>query len=96
MIWVLELAGVGALLIVVWVLFRAARARPDERSLRYVAWGGLAAWVVFAIVSLIDFGYVRDNLGEVGQNILIAVIVIAIIMGYRSILTRLRDRADGS
>ena len=96
MIWVLELVGVAALLIIVWVLFRAARARPDERSLRYVAWGGLTAWVVFAIISLVDFAYVRDNTGEVGQGLLIAAILGAIIYGYRAILARLRDQADGS
>lgn len=95
MIWVLELAGVCTLLLVVWVLFRAARARPDERGLRYAAWGGLVAWVVFAVTTLIDFGYVRDNTGEVGKNLLIVTIIVGLILGYRSILSRLRDRADG-
>lgn len=93
MIWVLELAGVLSLLLVVWVLFRAARARPDEPSMRYVAWGALAAWVVFAVVTLVDFDYVRENTGEIGQTALIVVIIAGIILGYRSILSRLRDSA---
>lgn len=96
MIWILELAGVGSLLVVVWVLFRAASARPDERGLRFAAWGGLTAWVVFAIVSLVDFGYVRENTGEIGQTLLIVAIIAGIVMGYRSLLSRLRSRADGS
>ena len=93
MIWVLELAGVLSLLLVVWVLFRAARARPDEHGLRYAAWGALAAWVAFALVTLIDLDYVRENTGAIGQNALIIAIVVAIIWGYRTILGRLRDRA---
>ncbi|MEM1297931.1 MAG: hypothetical protein AAGH68_01535 [Pseudomonadota bacterium] len=82
-----------SLLLVVWVLFRAARARPDEHGLRYAAWGALAAWVVFAVMTLIDFGYVRENTGAIGQYALIIAIVAGIVWGYRSILSRLRDRA---
>ena len=93
MVWVLELSGVLILLLVVWVLFRAARARPDEPSMRYMAWGALAAWVVFAVVTLIDFAYVRENMGEIGQTVLIVGILVAIVAGYRMILTRLRDGA---
>lgn len=93
MVWGLELAGVLILLLVVWVLFRAARARPDEPSMRYMAWGALAAWAVFAIFTLIDFGYVRENTGEIGQTVLILGIVVALVIGYRTILVRLRDRA---
>ena len=93
MIWLLEIAGTACLLVVVWVLFRAANARPDERSLRYVAWGALVVWVVFAIVTLIDFGYVRDNTGEIGQTALIVAIIALVVLGYRHLLARLRDRA---
>ena len=93
MVWVLELAGVGALLVVVWVLFRAARARPDEPCMRYAAWGALAAWVVFAILTLIDFDYVRENTGEIGRTGLILAVIAAVILGYRVLLRRLRDRA---
>ncbi|MFK7942847.1 MAG: hypothetical protein AB8B85_08055 [Paracoccaceae bacterium] len=93
MVWVLELAGVVMLLLVVWVLFRAARARPDEPSMRYVAWGSLIAWVTFAIITLIDFGYVRENTGEIGQTALILAVIGGIFVGYRMILSRLRDRA---
>ena len=93
MVWVLELAGVAILLLVVWVLFRAARARPDEPSMRYMAWGALVAWVIFAIFTLVDFGYVRENTGEIGQTGLIIVIVVGIIAGYRAILGKLRDQA---
>ena len=93
MIWVLELAGVLSLSLVVWVLFRAAGARPDERGLRYVAWGGLTAWVVFAVFTLIDFGYVRENMGELGQSGVILAVLVGIFLGYRTLLTKLRDRA---
>ena len=93
MVWVLELGGVLILLLVVWVLFRAARARPDEPSMRYMAWGALAAWVIFAVISLIDFGYVRENTGEIGQTALILGIIAAVVIGYRTILAKLRDRA---
>ncbi|MEM6624180.1 MAG: hypothetical protein AAF674_18310, partial [Pseudomonadota bacterium] len=73
--------------------FRAARARPDERGLRYAAWGALVTWVVFAVATLVDFGYIRENTGLIGQNIAIGVVVLAVVFGYRMILTRLRDNA---
>ncbi len=94
MVIVLELAGLATFLLVVWVLFRAASARPDERGLRYAAWGALAAWVVFTIWTLVDFGYVQENAGSLGLNALIAVVVIAIVLGYRALVGRLRDAAD--
>lgn len=94
MILVLELMGLAAAALIVWVLFRAARARPDEQGLRFVAWGSLIAFIIFAIWTLVDFGYVYENAGSLGQNALILALVVAVIFGYRAIVGRLRDAAD--
>jgi len=93
MVLLLELMALAALLIVVRVLFRAARARPDERGLRFTAWGALAAWTIFTIVTLVDFGHVRETMDRTGRTLVVAGIAIVVIMGYRAILARLRDRA---
>jgi len=93
MVPLLELMVLGALLIVVRALFRAARARPDERGLRIAAWCALVAWAIFTIVTLVDFGQVPETMGRTGQTLVVAGVAVIVIMGYRTILARLRDRA---
>lgn len=94
MIILLELVGLAALALVVLILFRAAGARPDQRDLTWVAWGGLVAWIVFALILLVDFGAIADNPLGTLTNLLIAAIILAAVMGYRSVLGRLRMAAD--
>lgn len=94
MAFVLGLLAIAALLGVVRVLFLAARARPDDRGLLRVARIALAAWVVFALWSLVDLGTVRENAGTLSLAALWGVLFIGIVAGYRALLARIRARVD--
>lgn len=94
MVVVLEAAGLAFLLAIVWVLFRFAASRPEDRGALMAARLALGAWAVFAASVLIDFRAIaRDPLGTLA-NIAIAAAVIAVILGYRRVLGAVRNRAD--
>lgn len=79
--------------IVVWVLYKAAWARPDEPGLRWSARIGLAIWIGFMAFWLINQdGFGEDPLRTLG-NALIIMVILAVVLGYRAILGRLKDRA---
>ena len=88
----LELAGLAVLASLVWVLFRASRARPEDSGLRTVARLGLAAWVVFAIWTLgafdTDWSDLTSHAGTLGLLLLLAVA----IAGYVWLIGHLRHR----
>lgn len=94
MIWVFEAAGMAALAVVVWVLFRAARARPDQSGMRAVAWLGAGLWLGFCLLLLINDGAFDNPLG-LARNALIVCVILAVVMGYRRVLGLLRARAGG-
>ncbi|MEM9059396.1 MAG: hypothetical protein AAGD13_02955 [Pseudomonadota bacterium] len=94
MIVLLEICALAAIGFMVFVLFRAAAARPDDPQLRAIARIGLAAWVVFAVVLLIDFeALVADPLGAL-SNLAALGAIVAIILGYRHLLGKVKDRAN--
>jgi hypothetical protein len=89
----LEAAWLGILLFVVWVLFRAARARPDERGLLWAARGALAAWGLYAAITIFS----GDTLEMLGRNVwtIATLLLIALaIFGYGLGLSYLRGRAE--
>ena len=90
---VLEIAGLLFVGLVVLLLFRAARARPDEPGLRVAAWIGLAIWVGFGLIWVLDLNTVRENPMGTLTNALIACVILAVVMGYRAVLGHLKDRA---
>jgi len=89
---VFEIAGLGLLGVVVWVLFRAARERPEETGMRWAAWIGLGGWLAFSAMLLGDDLLSGDPV-KLATNALIAALILAVVMGYRRILGRLRERA---
>ncbi len=95
MIILLELGGIAALAFVVWVLFRAARARPDDKGLRTSARLGLGAWTVFAIWTLVDFSSGWDGVLGNLKTIGIFLVIACVVCGYVVVLGRLRDKAGG-
>ncbi|MEM7057271.1 MAG: hypothetical protein AAF557_06775 [Pseudomonadota bacterium] len=93
MVIVLEIAGLLLAGFVVWVLYQAANARPDDSGLRWTARIGLTAWIGFMALWVISQdGVGEDPLRTLG-NVLIVLIILAVVMGYRRILGRLKDRA---
>lgn len=94
MIVVFELAGLACFAVVVFVFFRAANERRDQPGLRVAAWIAMAAWVIFAIILLVDFGALTENPIGTLVNLLIAGMILAVVMGYRRILGILKERAD--
>ena len=92
MIWVFEAAGMAALGGVIWILFRAAKERPDQGGLRTAAYIGLAAWIGYGILLLVDGGAFANPLG-LARNALILAVILAVPFGYRRILGILRARA---
>ncbi len=93
MIWIFETAGMAALGGIIWVLFRAASERPDQSGLRTAAWIGLIAWVGFGILLLVRSG-AFDNPIALVTNALIVALILAVVLGYRRILGKLRERAS--
>jgi hypothetical protein len=94
MIWLFEVAGMAALGVVVWVLYKASRYRPDQPGLRVAAVIGLAAWAGFALLLLVNGGAFEDPMG-LARNALILAVIVAAVMGYRRVLGLLRERAGG-
>lgn len=94
MIILLEAAWLGILLFVVWILFRAARARPDEVGIQWAARGALVAWIVFAARTLIDFEYIANHPWQVATWVLIAAAIAGVVLGYRALLIAARKQAD--
>lgn len=91
MIWVYEFAAMAVLGGVVWVLFLAARERPDQTGLRRTAYVGLGAWGGFVLWSLVRAG-IFDDPGALARSIAIIAVIAAAILGYRRLLTALRER----
>ncbi len=94
MIILLEIAGLAILLGVVAVLFRAAHARPTDSSLRWVARAGLGAWIVFALMTLVDLQYLATHPWQVATGALIAIAVVGVVLGYRALLIQVQQQAD--
>ena len=94
MVIVLELAGMALLLGVVLILFKAANARPEARDLRVVAWIGVAVWVIYVAVSLVDVDYISQNWAQILRASVGVGVVLAIVLGYRAVLRQLRARHD--
>ena len=92
MIWLFEAGGMAALGVVVWVLFKASRYRPDQPGLRTAAMIGLAAWAGFALLLLVNGGAFDNPIG-LARNALILAVILAAVMGYRRVLGLLRARA---
>ncbi len=92
MIVVFEIGGLALLGVVVWVLFRAARARPDQPGMRTVAWLGLGVWLAFGATLFADDLATGDPLA-MARGALIAAVILAAVLGYRNVLGRLRTRA---
>lgn len=92
MIWLFEVAGMAAFAAVVWVLFRAARERPDQTGLRISAWLGAALWLVFGLLLLVNGGAFDDPMG-LARNALIVGAILAVVIGYRRVLGMLKARA---
>ncbi|MEM7424289.1 MAG: hypothetical protein AAF334_11255 [Pseudomonadota bacterium] len=91
---VLEIAAVATIGFAVFILFRAAAARPDLPDLRLIARLALLVWVAFALLLLVDLGAIlSDPLGS-ATNLLFAALILAVVMGYRRVLAALRDRAQ--
>ncbi|MEO1492616.1 MAG: hypothetical protein AAFV19_10735 [Pseudomonadota bacterium] len=93
MIILLEAAWLGILLFVVWILFRAARARPDDAEIRWAARIALAAWSLYAAIRIFS----GDTLEMIGRNLstLAVLLLIALAIGaYVVALGYLRGRAE--
>ena len=92
MIVAFEIGGMLALLAVVWVIHKAARARPEERGLKVAAWLAFGVWLAFAATLLADDLAESDG-WQLARNALIAAVIIAVVMGYRRLIGILRERA---
>lgn len=93
MIVVLEIAGLALVGLVVWVLYRAANARPDDTGLRWAARIGACVWIGFIALWIINLDLIGDDPQGVLINALIVAVILAVVMGYRAVLGRLKDRA---
>lgn len=90
----LELLGLGLLGLVVWTMYRMAAARPVEHGYLHAARAGMAAWVVFVLWTLIDINYIRENAAGIRQVLVFFIVMGGLILGYRALLSRLKDRAQ--
>ncbi|MEL7469953.1 MAG: hypothetical protein AAFN27_15970 [Pseudomonadota bacterium] len=94
MIVLLEIGALAAAGFTVFILFRAAAARPDDAQLRIVARIALGAWIAFAAMLLIDFrALAADPLGAL-SNLAALGFFVAVVLGYRYLLGKLKDRAN--
>lgn len=93
MIVVLEIAGLAMVGLVVWVLYRAANARPDDTGLRWAARIGASVWIGFIALWVINLDLIGDDPQGALVNALIVALILAVVMGYRAVLGRLKDRA---
>lgn len=92
MIVVFEIGGLAVLLVVVWVLFRAARARPADSGLKITAWLGIAVWLAFSALLLGD-DLANSDIWALARNALIVTVILGAVLGYRHVIGILRDRA---
>lgn len=90
----LEIAFLLVLGAAVLAMIRAASARPDERGLALAARLALAAWAAFAVMLLIDFDAIAKDPAGTLRSVGIVVICVLGVLGYRHLLSRLRDRAN--
>jgi len=93
MIVVLEIAGLALVGLVVWVLYRAANARPEDSGLRWVARIGVSIWIGFIALWVVNLDLIGDDSQGALINALIASCVLVVVLGYRAVLGRLKDRA---
>lgn len=94
MIILLEAVWLGVLLVVVWILFRAAQARPEDAGIRWAARGALVAWGVYAALTLIDLRYIAEHPWQVMTWTLVAICIAGLILGYRALLIAAQKQAD--
>jgi ABC-type Na+ efflux pump permease subunit len=94
MIVILEIVGLALVLFAIWVVFRAAKARPDEAGLKWAARIALGAWVIFAADALIDFGWLWANPGTALGYVAVLAVVVLVILGYRRLLARVQAMAN--
>ena len=93
MVVLLELGGILMVGVFAWAIFRAAKARPEDNGLRWAARIAVAAWIAFAILWVVSSkAIVQDPVGT-GINVLIAMAIVGVVMGYRTVLGHLKDRA---
>lgn len=91
---VLELISFASLLVVVWVIYRAANARPDEPSLLLMARAALAIWIGFVLYRFFQIDAIVENAAAIVKAALIIALISAAVIGYRIFLRRARNEAD--
>lgn len=94
MIVVLEIIGFALLLGVIWVIYRAAVARPDEPGLLWAWRIGAATWCVFVSDALVDFQWLVTNPGTAFGYVLVLAVIVGAVFGYRRLLRRVQAMAD--
>ena len=93
MIVLLEFAGILTIGVFAWVIWRASKARPEDTGLRWAARIAIAAWIAFAAIWALSSKAILDDPGGTAINALIAMAILGVVMGYRKVLGRLKDRA---
>jgi len=89
----LEAVWLCMLLFVVWILFRAAKARPDDRGILHAARVALGAWGIYAAIRILT----GETLALIWQNLSILaglLLLAAVIFGYVIVISILRERAE--
>lgn len=91
---VLEIAFLVVLGVAVLAMTCAASARPDERGLALTARLAMAAWATFAVMLVVDVTAIAEDPAGTLRTVGIVLISVLGILGYRHLLSRLRDRAN--
>ena len=94
MVVLLELGGILMIGVFAWAIWRAAKARVEDTGLRWAARIAVAAWVAFAILWAVSSKAILEDPIGTGLNVLIAMAILTVVLGYRKVLGRLKDRAD--
>lgn len=89
----LEMVGFATLLLAIWVLYRAAAARPDDPFFLIAARTALGGWLVFVAVRYFDPANLWDNRAEIVRTGLIVAALLGVVLGYRWLLGRAKARA---
>lgn len=91
---VLEFVAFACLFVVVWAIYRAANARPDEPSLLWFARLSLIIWVGFVAYRFISIEGLTKNASDIVQIALIVALISGAVAFYRFLLRRVRDQSD--